>query len=114
VFTGGLIKSRVRQAQDAADAARATLDQVRQAVAQDVRTSLLNLREAEARRATTARNVEQASEALRIANVRYQAGVSTNVEVTDAQVALTQAQTNRVNADYDFLVAQSAVQRALG
>jgi outer membrane protein len=114
VFDSGLIRARVRQAQDQADAARATLDQVRQAVALDVRTSLLNLREAEARRGTTASNVTQAREALRIANVRYQAGVSTIVEVTDAQVALTQAQTNQVNADYDYVVAEAAVQRSLG
>jgi outer membrane protein len=114
VFDSGLIRARVRQAQDQADALRATLDQVRQAVALDVRTALLNLREAEARRGTTASNVNQAREALRIANVRYQAGVSTIVEVTDAQVALTQAQTNQVNADYDYVVAQAAVERALG
>lgn len=114
VFDSGLIRARVRQAQDQADALRATLDQVRQAVALDVRTSQLNLREAEARRGTTASNVNQAREALRIANVRYQAGVSTIVEVTDAQVALTQAQTNQVNADYDYVVAQAAVERALG
>jgi outer membrane protein len=114
VFDAGLIRARVRQAQDQADALRATLDQVRQTVALDVRTSQLNLREAEARRGTTASNVTQAREALRIANVRYQAGVSTIVEVTDAQVALTQAQTNQVNADYDYVVAQAAVERSLG
>src|SRR5439155_104220 len=38
-----------------------------------------------------AANVQQAQEALRIAQVRYRAGVATSVEVTDAQVALTQA-----------------------
>jgi outer membrane protein len=114
VFDSGLIRSRIRQAQDVADAARANLEQVRQAVALDVRTALLNQREGELRRTTTASNVTQAREALRIANVRYQAGVSTIVEVTDAQVALARAQINQVNADYDLIVAQSAVQRALG
>ena len=53
-------------------------------------------------------------EALRIAQVRYRAGVSTSVEVTDAQVALTLAQTNQVNAEYNYLDAQTALARAIG
>jgi outer membrane protein len=114
VFDSGLIRARVRQAQSQEDAARARLEQVRQSVAQDVRTALTNLREARARLATAGANVTQAREALRIARVRYQAGVSTTVEVTDAEVALTQAQTNQVNAEYDVIVAQAGLNRAIG
>jgi outer membrane protein len=114
IFDGGLIRSRVRQAEAGQDSAEARLAQVRQQVALDVRTALLNLQEAAERRQTTAANVQQAQEALRIAQVRYRAGVSTNVEVTDAQVALTEAQTNQVNAEYDYLNAEAALARALG
>jgi len=114
VFDAGLIRSRVRQAEAGRDSAEALLDRTRKQVALEVRTALLNLREAEERRQTTAANVEQAREALRISQVRYNAGVATNVEVTDAQVALTEAQTNQVNADYDYLDAQAALTRALG
>jgi len=114
VFDAGLIRSRVHEAEAARDSAAATLAQVRQSVALDVRTALSILRQAQVNRQTTAANVQQAQEALRIAQVRYRAGVATNVEVTDAQVALTQAQTNEVNAEYDYLDAETALARAIG
>jgi outer membrane protein TolC len=114
IFTGGLIRSRVRGAQNELDALVAQQLQLRQAVARDVRTALLNYYEADSRRGTTAANSEQAREALRIARVRYQAGVSTPVEVTDATLALTTAQVIQVNAEYDLLSARAAVLRSLG
>jgi outer membrane protein TolC len=114
LWDAGLIRSRVRGAQAGREAAEAQLQREEQRVALEVRTALLNLREAEERRQTTAANVEQAQEALRIAQVRYRAGVGTNVEVTDAQVALIEAQTNQVNAEYDSLDAQAQLERALG
>jgi outer membrane protein TolC len=58
--------------------------------------------------------VTQAEEALRIARVRFQAGMATGVEVTDAEVALTQAKTNQVNAEYDYLLAQAKLEKAIG
>jgi outer membrane protein TolC len=114
VFDAGLIRSRVHEAEGARDSAAAALEQARQSVALDVRTALSTLRQAQVNRQTTAANVQQAQEALRIAQVRYRAGVATSVEVTDAQVALTQAQTNQVNAEYDYLDAQAALARAIG
>jgi outer membrane protein TolC len=114
VFDAGLTRSRVREAEGARDTAVANLEQARHSVALDVRTALSVLRQAQLNRQTTAANVQQAQEALRIAQVRYRAGVSTSVEVTDAQVALTQAQTNQVNAEYDYLDAETALARALG
>jgi outer membrane protein TolC len=114
VFDAGLIRSRVHEAEGARDSAAAALEQVRQSVALDVRTALSTLRQAQVNRQTTAANVQQAQEAVRIAQVRYRAGVTTSVEVTDAQVALTQAQTNQVNAEYDYLDAQAALARAIG
>jgi outer membrane protein TolC len=114
LFDAGLIRSRVRIAQNELDALLAQREQTRQAVAREVRAALLSYNEAVARRSTAAANTEQAREALRIARVRYQAGVSTTVEVTDAEVALTQAQTNQVNAEYDVLSARAAALQALG
>jgi outer membrane protein TolC len=46
--------------------------------------------------------------------VRYRGGVGINVEVTDALFALTEAQGNQVNAEYDLLNAQANLARALG
>jgi len=46
-------------------------------------------------------------EALRISEVRYEAGLATPVEVSDARVALTGARTNHVNAVYGYQLAQA-------
>lgn len=114
IFEGGLTRARVDQAQADLSAARDTLESVRQAVALEVRTGLLDLQEAARRRQTAAANVVQAREALRIAQVRFRSGVSTTVEVTDAQVAFTQARSNQVSADFDYLTAEAQLRRAVG
>ena len=44
----------------------------------------------------------------------YTAGLAPNVEVTDAEAALTQARTNEVNAAYDYLSALANLNRSLG
>jgi len=58
--------------------------------------------------------VTQAQEALRLANVRYRAGVGTQLDVYNAQTALVQAESNQVNATYDYLGALANLTRALG
>ena len=114
LFDAGLIRSRVREARAGVESAEARLEQAQLNVARQVRTAILNVREAVERRQTTTANVRQALEAHRIAQVRYQAGVGTNLEVTDALFALTDARTNQVNAEYDLLFAQAGLARALG
>jgi outer membrane protein TolC len=114
VFTSGLVHARIREAQANLKAAQDALTQAQQGVGLDVRSAILNIHNAEERRRTAAANVTQAAEALRIARVRFESGVSTLVEVTDAEVALTQARTNQVNAEYDYLVAQANLKKATG
>lgn len=112
IWDGGVTRARVQQAR--ADVANAvdTLDQTRLEVGLDVRTAALNLEEASRRTQTTASAVVLAEEALRLANVRYDAGIATLVEVTNAESQLTQARFNFVNAQYDYAVALAQLQRA--
>ena len=58
--------------------------------------------------------MEFAREALRIANVRYGAGVGTTVEISDAQVQFVNARTALVNATYAYWQAVSNLQLAVG
>jgi outer membrane protein len=59
-------------------------------------------------------NVTRATEGLRLADVGYQQGINTQVEVIDAQSALTTARVNYLQAIYQHVVAKLAVERALG
>lgn len=114
LWDGGLTRSRVRQARAEVDQARAQIDIARDRVVEEVRTAMVDLQEATDRRRAAAANTAQAREALRIARVRYSAGLAASVEVTDAQVALTQARSNEVNAGYDYLAALANLNRSLG
>jgi outer membrane protein TolC len=59
-------------------------------------------------------NLTRATEGLRLADVGYQQGINTQVEVVDAQSALTTARVNYYQAIYQHVVAKLAVERAMG
>ncbi len=63
---------------------------------------------------TSEKGVEQADEALRLARLRFKAGVGTQSEVVDAERDLTTAQGNRVSAVINYNRALVAIQRAIG
>jgi len=58
--------------------------------------------------------VQQAKEALNIAQTRYENGQATNLDVLDAEVALTQAKTNKIQALHDYLLSLAKLERAVG
>jgi len=58
--------------------------------------------------------VQQAQENVDLVNERYKVGRASAVEVTDAQVALSQAQSDQVTARFDYLAAVAQVQRTIG
>jgi outer membrane protein len=114
LFDGGQARASARQAQAQLEQARLAVGQVRDAIALDVAQAYLAVSDARQRLQTTQATVDQAVEGLRIAGLRYEEGVGTNVEVLDAQVALTAARTNQVNATYDYRVALARLYSAMG
>ncbi len=114
IWDGGVTKARVDQAN--ADVARSiqNLESAKLGVGLGVKTAALVLQEATDRVATASENVALAEEALRLANVRYNGGISTMVEVTDAELALTQAKTDWVNARYDYVMGVAGLEKATG
>jgi len=59
-------------------------------------------------------NIEQAEEAVKIAEVRYDNGISTLLELMDAQLALTSAQLNWLNALYGYEEAKARIEKIVG
>jgi OMF family outer membrane factor len=57
--------------------------------------------------------VEQSREALRLARLRFQAGVGTQTEVIDAENDLTRAEGQRVQAILNYNRALASLQRAI-
>lgn len=114
VFDSGLTKSKIRQAEAALDKANQQAKQTIDSVQLDVRNAYLSMKEAEKRIDTTKVAVDKADEDFKIAQVRYGAGVGTNLDVIDAQVALSQAKNNYVQALYDYNTSKAKLEKAMG
>jgi TolC family type I secretion outer membrane protein len=108
-LNGRLRQEKARLAQ--LQTARAKLiDQIRLEVAQ----SRLTLENARKLVASQAKALEQAREALRLAQAGYEQGVGTQLDVLDAQLGLTEARRGHARAVYSYLMASVALERATG
>lgn len=114
IFDSGVTLSKVHSAEEKLVQAEETYRDTVNSVELEVRSNYLNLREAEKRISTTQVAVAKAEEDFHIAQVRYMAGVGTNLDVIDAQVALTEAKTNFVNALYDYNTSKIALETSMG
>ncbi len=112
VWDGGVTRTKVDQAKAQIDISQDSLEQAKLGVALDVKVATVNIQDATERVSAAKSSVALAEEALRLANVRYDAGISTLVEVTDAESALSEARFNHVNALYDYATAIADLERS--
>jgi len=88
-------------------------DEMRQ-IELDVRTAYSDLIQAKETLESQEKVQEEAEEALREANARSAAGTGTQLDVLNAETALTQARTTQVQAEHDYSTALARFQRATG
>ncbi len=105
VFNGFLFNARSREASLRAQATQERLRDLRDRISRDVRTSWLNANTAYDRLAVTQQLLEQANLALNLAQSRYHLGLSSIVELSQAQLQQTQAQISNAQAMYDYRLA---------
>jgi len=108
ILDGGATHAEVRSAQADVRIAELQRDQLRRGVTLQVRQAGLAVQEAADRFNVADKAVGQAEEALRIARVRYQGGVATQLEVTDAETQLVSTRQTRNSARYDYYAARAA------
>lgn len=114
LFDSGLTRSQIKGAETGLDKATEQLRQAKDAAQLEVRQAYLNMKEAEKRIDTSKVAVTKAEEDFKIAQVRYSAGVGTNLDVIDSQVALTSAKTDYVQALYDYNTSRAKLDKAMG
>jgi outer membrane protein len=102
VFSGGLFKARRTEAELRAQAAEQNVRDLENRVTQDVRIAFLNAQTANQRMGLTAKLLDQARLALDLAQNRYNLGLSSIVELSQAQLNLTAAQIADTSARYDY------------
>ena len=114
IFSGFLTKQQVAQARANLLKTMATGEVLQQNILLEVNQALLNLAAAKERLQVTAVTVTQAKERLALVEGRYRAGLSNAIEVTDAEVALVNAQVNDVVAMSSFQATKAQLDRATG
>ncbi len=80
----------------------------------EVRQAILKLSEARESLLSQEKNVEQAMESLRIAELNFSEGLATTLDVSSVQSALTQAKTNYSQALYDYVMSRAELDKAIG
>jgi outer membrane protein TolC len=114
IFDGQLTRGKVIEARARHERTLVDLDDVVRRIELEVRTAYSTFVEAKEVLESQQKVNEQAIEALRLANTRYEAGNGTQLEVLSAQTALTDARTTYVQALHDYSVARSRLERAIG
>jgi TolC family type I secretion outer membrane protein len=84
------------------------------AVTLQVIRARLNVESATKRFHIAKKAVEQAEENLRVLNNTYEVGLAANIDVLDAELVRTKAQTDLINARYDYWIARAQLDRAMG
>jgi len=114
ILDGGLTQAKIDQARAQLQAAQVTEAQVRQQVELDVRNAYLALGNAAESLRSAIAGQTAAREALRIANVRFQAGVGTQLEVVTQIQNLATADNQVIQAGLNYFVAVAQLDRAIG
>jgi len=107
LFNGFLYTARSREAALKAQAAHDRVVDLRNRISRDVRTGWLNANTAYARLSVTQQLLDQSNLALDLAQTRYNMGLSSIVELSQAQLQQTQAQISNAQATYDFRLASA-------
>ena len=114
LFDGLRTKGNVDLAQAQEKLARLQLDQERERVAVERARAWAEFRRAEAAFEAQRLNADQAEEGWKIAALRFERGLSTQLEVSDAQLLLLTARTNAARASTEFYIATAELARARG
>ncbi len=113
LFDGGATNAVISQRERDREIAEARFAQNRNLIRFQVEQAFSNLQANLANINTTQQSVAQAEEALRLAILRFQAGVGTQTDRISAEAALTQAQGNRVSAIINYNLALAQLRRAV-
>lgn len=114
VFDGLRARSNLNVAQAQLRIAELQLQQQRETVALEVARARAELLRARSVFAARQQNSSEAQEAFQLASLRFSRGLSTQLEVTDAQLALATAQSGEARATYDLYLATAELARAIG
>jgi outer membrane protein len=114
LFNGFEYTARAREADLRANAVQEQFRNLRDNIARDVRTAVLNAQIVFQRIGVTQELLNQANTALDLAQARYKVGLSGIVDLTQAQLAQTEAEIGVANARFAYQIALAVVKYQTG
>jgi outer membrane protein len=114
IFQGFAINAQVQQAEAQVKNLEASTDQLTFSILSEVQQNYLSVIEAENMIVAADKLVLQAEENFRLATQRYKSGVGSSTEITDAQLALSNARYSNIQAHYDYLTSLVRLKRSMG
>jgi outer membrane protein len=114
IFNGFLYSARAKEADLRASAADQHVQELRQTIARDVRTTVLQAQLDFQRIAVTKQLVDQANSAFDLSQTRYKIGLSSIVELSQAQLAQTEAEIDYATARYAYQGSLAAIRFQTG
>ncbi len=114
LFDGFSAKTKIDEAKARYTQAELSKEDMEETVALEVRKAVLNLIQSQAIIESQQDSLEEAREAVRIAEVRYDNGGGTNLDVLDAQVSLSQIENNLNQGIYDYITGNAYLNRIMG
>lgn len=113
-LNGGMFRARKVEAEYRAVAAQRRLEETVQRIARDINVAVISAQGAAQRMALTSSLVEQSAMALELAQARYELGLSSIVELSQAQIARTNAEIQKSNAMFDYQFQRAIVGYHIG
>lgn len=114
IFDGAATAGKVSQARASLAKAKIAYEDAVRQVDIEVQEAYSKLQQAAELMASQTKTVEQAREALRLAQARFAAGAGTQLEVFDARVALNNSQVIELQARYEYIAAVAGIERVTG
>jgi outer membrane protein TolC len=114
IFNGFGTRARVDQAQASLQQAIERLNFTKQALENELKNTIYRIEQSGRRIESQKRAVELAELGYKIARKRFESGVGTQLEVSNAEVNLAQARLNYLQAIYDYLIAMSDLEKLTG
>ena len=114
IFNGFLYSSEAKEARYRAQADAERTRNLRDQIVRDVRTAWLQANTAYQRIAVTTELLKQANLSLQLAQTRYQLGLSSIVELSQAQLQQTSAAIDNTNAQYEYRLALATLDYQTG
>jgi outer membrane protein len=114
VFNGHLFSARREEAELRAQAADQTVRDLENRITRDVRVAWLNANTAYQSLGITAQLLDQATQSLDLAQARYNLGLSSIVELSQAELNLTEAEIAQASAKYEYQVRRAELNYRIG